>query len=135
MIDSDLTRRVIFLVFGDRITELREEAKLTQEELADKIGITRAALSHYEKNRREPDYETLKKIADYFNVSTDWLLGRSPLRNLFFDNSNIESIEIRKSRKAEEISMEKMEEIGKQIANIERTLAELKRSLSENDEN
>lgn len=63
--------------YGDRIANLREKYKLTQQQLADKIGITRASLSHYEKNRREPDYETLQKLADFFDVSTDYLLGRT----------------------------------------------------------
>lgn len=62
--------------FGDRIAHLRTKKKLTQAELAKRIGITRASLSHYEKNRREPDYETLKRIADFFDVSTDYILGR-----------------------------------------------------------
>lgn len=62
---------------GNRITELRNEKRLTQEELAQKLEITRAALSHYENNRREPDHETTQKIADFFGVSVDYLLGRS----------------------------------------------------------
>jgi Predicted transcriptional regulators len=68
------------LGLGERITKLREEKKLTQEELAPKIGITRAALSHYEKNRREPDNDTLRKLADFFDVTTDYLLARSNFR-------------------------------------------------------
>ncbi len=69
---------------GDRIAFLREKHRLTQEQLSGKIGISRATLSHYEKNRREPDYETLNKIADFFNVSIDYLLGRTndPQRTL-----------------------------------------------------
>lgn len=62
--------------FGDRIAHLRNNKNLTQNDLADKVGISRASLSHYEKNRREPDYDTLKKLADFFNVSTDFILGR-----------------------------------------------------------
>lgn len=62
--------------FGDRIAQLRKRENLTQEGLAKKIGITRASLSHYEKNRREPDYDTLNKLANFFNVSTDYILGR-----------------------------------------------------------
>lgn len=52
--------------YGQRICLLREEKQLTQGELAERIGISRAALSHYENNRREPDFETLKHIADFF---------------------------------------------------------------------
>ena len=62
------------LEYGDRIAQLRERKGMTQEELAGSIGITRAALSHYEKNRREPDYKILSKIADYFKVSIDWII-------------------------------------------------------------
>ena len=62
---------------GNRITELRESRKMTQQELSKKLNISRASLSHYEKNRREPDYETLQKIADYFQVSIDSMFGRT----------------------------------------------------------
>ncbi|MGO4496790.1 helix-turn-helix transcriptional regulator [Paenibacillus sp. 2RAB27] len=63
--------------YGDRIALLREKRGLTQEDLSVKIGISRASLSHYETNRREPDYETINKIANFFNVSIDYLLGRT----------------------------------------------------------
>jgi transcriptional regulator with XRE-family HTH domain len=62
---------------GDRIAYLREKRGLTQEELSHKLGISRASLSHYETNRREPDYETLRNIANYFDISLDYLLGRT----------------------------------------------------------
>ncbi|MFB5267888.1 helix-turn-helix domain-containing protein [Paenibacillus enshidis] len=61
---------------GERISALRENRKLTQEELASQLQISRASLSHYEKNRRKPDFDTLHKIADFFQVSIDYLLGR-----------------------------------------------------------
>ncbi|MCY9516405.1 helix-turn-helix domain-containing protein [Paenibacillus apiarius] len=61
---------------GIRIAELREGKGWTQEELAELLGITRAALSHYEKDRRKPDFETLTKLADQFEVSIDYLVGR-----------------------------------------------------------
>jgi transcriptional regulator with XRE-family HTH domain len=63
--------------YGQRLAELRAEKHLTQEELALKVGITRSALSHYENNRREPDYETIQKFADFFHVTVDYLMGRS----------------------------------------------------------
>ncbi|MGG1249937.1 helix-turn-helix transcriptional regulator [Brevibacillus agri] len=65
------------MAYGERISELRTRLKLTQDELAKRLGITRAALSHYEKDRREPDYATLQKIADFFEVQVDYLLGRT----------------------------------------------------------
>jgi len=63
---------------GDRIAYLREQKGYTQEELASRLGISRSALSHYEKNRREPDLKTLNDIADFFQVTVDYLFGRTP---------------------------------------------------------
>ncbi|MBP1154384.1 MULTISPECIES: helix-turn-helix transcriptional regulator [unclassified Paenibacillus] len=63
--------------YGERIASLREKHAMTQEELSNKLGITRASLSHYENNRRAPDYDTITKIAGFFRVSIDFLLGRT----------------------------------------------------------
>lgn len=62
--------------FGDRLSDLRRKRGLTQRMAAPLLQIDRAALSHYEKDRREPDFKTLNRIADFFHVSTDYLLGR-----------------------------------------------------------
>ena len=62
-------------MIGDRLKKLRQQKKLTQTEFANKIGISRGTYAHYEINKRQPDYETLIKIASFFNVSTDFLLG------------------------------------------------------------
>jgi transcriptional regulator with XRE-family HTH domain len=59
-------------MIGVRLKKLR--GKRSQEDIAEKIGISRARLSHYETGRSEPDWETLKKIADFYNVSTDFIL-------------------------------------------------------------
>ena len=71
---------VYTLQYGERIARLREENGLTQEELSLKIGISRAALSHYEKNRRQPDYDIIRKLADFFGVSVDYVLGHTDIR-------------------------------------------------------
>lgn len=60
--------------YGDRLTELRHRRGLTQHQLADKTGIKRATISHYEKNRREPDFETLVIFADFFRVTIDYIV-------------------------------------------------------------
>ncbi|WP_156940166.1 helix-turn-helix domain-containing protein [Caldanaerobius polysaccharolyticus] len=65
---------------GKRIKELRTELGLTQEELAKKIGVTRAALSSWEINRRDPDTTTLQKLSEIFNVSVDYILGKTDIR-------------------------------------------------------
>lgn len=64
-------------MLGERIAKLRLEKQMTQEELAKALQISRSALSLYELNKREPDAETLSKIADFFGVTIDYLLGRT----------------------------------------------------------
>lgn len=63
--------------YGNRIARLRAEKGLTQGELAEKVSISRASLSHYENDRREPDLDVLAKLADYFGVTLDYLMGRT----------------------------------------------------------
>ena len=67
-------------MFGNRIIELRKEQGITQSELAKKIGISRSALSLYEIEKREPDIDTLNRLASYFNVWVDYLSGHSNQR-------------------------------------------------------
>ena len=69
------------MTFGERLKNLRESEGLKQTELAEKLNLTSAALSQYEKGVREPNSEMLKKIADYFDVSTDFLLGRIDVKH------------------------------------------------------
>lgn len=59
----------------NRIKELRKSKGLTQAELATKLGVTRQAVSLYEKGQRKPKIETLKKLADYFGVSVPYIKG------------------------------------------------------------
>lgn len=67
--------------FKDRLIKLRKELNLTQEELAKKIGYTRTAVSAWEIGRNEPSNSDTVKLAEYFNVSTDYLLGKTDIRN------------------------------------------------------
>lgn len=67
----------IMISFGNRLRALREDLDLSSARLADELHITIRALNYYENNMREPNYALLIKIADYFNVSTDYLLGRT----------------------------------------------------------
>jgi transcriptional regulator with XRE-family HTH domain len=60
-----------------KIKELRESRGILQTELASYLGIARNTLSQYETGKRSPDLDTLQKIADFFDVSIDFILGRS----------------------------------------------------------
>lgn len=60
-----------------RLAELRNAKGLTQQQLADLTSLTRGRLNNYEQGTREPDLVTLQSLADFFNVTTDYLLGRA----------------------------------------------------------
>lgn len=65
----------------DRIKQLRIELGFTQEQFANKIGFSRTAISAWEIGRNEPSNDDTIKLADFFGVSTDYLLGKSDIRN------------------------------------------------------
>lgn len=64
-------------VFSDRLIELREGRSLSQKEAANAFGIVVRAYQRYEYDEREPRLSTLIKIADFYDVSLDYLAGRS----------------------------------------------------------
>lgn len=63
--------------FAMRLKKLREQKKLNQTELANLLEVSNGSISKWERGDRQPDYETLERIADIFNVTIDYLLGRS----------------------------------------------------------
>lgn len=62
-------------MFPDNLKYFRKRANLTQQELADKLGVSRSTIGMYEYGGREPDFETLEMIADFFNVNMSTLIG------------------------------------------------------------
>lgn len=69
------------MILGERLKEARKLKGYTQMEAASKLGITNGALSGYERNYRDPDTEMLKKLANLYEVSTEWLLGNKTVKN------------------------------------------------------
>ena len=65
------------LNFGNKLKELRNQNKMTQQQLAAQIGVTKSVISYYELQERAPSPEILLKLASVFHVSTDYLLGVS----------------------------------------------------------
>lgn len=64
-----------------RLKELRKAKGMTQNEVAKVIGYSSLSYARYEKGEREPDINTLCKLADYFEVSVDYLIGRTVQEN------------------------------------------------------
>ncbi len=63
--------------FPEILKELREKKGFTQEQLASTLHLSKNAVSHYEKDINSPSIQTLEKIADIFDVSVDYLIGRT----------------------------------------------------------
>lgn len=79
---------------GDKLRSLRTEKKLTQKQVADRIGLAISAVSSYESGYRYPSYETLIKLARIFHVSTDYLLGITDKRNVDVTGLDDESVQV-----------------------------------------
>ena len=62
-------------MFAENLKILREKKQITQQQLADKLKISRSTIGMYENGSREPDFETLELIADFFNINMDRLIG------------------------------------------------------------
>jgi len=63
-------------MFANRLKYLRQSRELNQVQLADKLGVTKQSISNWENDNIMPSVEMLEKVADFFQVSTDYLLGR-----------------------------------------------------------
>ncbi|MGG1531430.1 helix-turn-helix domain-containing protein [Brevibacillus agri] len=90
--------------FGERLSKLRTEKKLSQAELASRLNIAKSTLAMYETDKREPSFETVERIADFFDVQVDYLLGRTcdpspttkkdkPIQGLAFIDGGVEELD------------------------------------------
>lgn len=64
-------------MFSVKLKEIRKEKGITQTELAKKLGVASGTVGNWESGKREPDFETVSRLARFFGVSVDWLLGRA----------------------------------------------------------
>lgn len=79
---------------GEKLKSLRIEKKLTQKQVADRIGLAISAVSSYESGTRYPSYDVLVKLARIFHVSIDYLLGMTDKRNIDVTGLNDNEIEL-----------------------------------------
>lgn len=88
---------------GQTIKILREKNDVQQKDLAIFLNVHKATMSNWELDKRHPDQETIVKIADYFNVSVDYLFGRTEDPNseivTFKDGENLFEVELEKGTK------------------------------------
>ena len=66
----------MYIKFSEKLKELRTGKNLTQQQLSDLLKIQRYNISDWEQGRTEPDIKSIIMLADFFNVTTDYLLGR-----------------------------------------------------------
>lgn len=65
------------MTFSERLVQLRKEKNITQKQLANELNLSEVGIQNYEGERRKPAYDVLIALADYFDVSLDYLVGRS----------------------------------------------------------
>ena len=85
--------------FADRIKDLRIQSDLTQQEVADKLNVTKQTVSQYERGLRRPDMESLEAISDVFNVSVDYILGKSDVTIQIVDEKDLEILRNKQLRR------------------------------------
>ena len=73
-------------MFGNNLKNLRNEAQINQKTLASQFRVTQATISSWENGRTAPSFEQLIQIADYFDVSVDYLIGRTNIDNNYVYN-------------------------------------------------
>jgi len=62
---------------GERLVQLKQERNLLQKDIAKDVGLSLRAYQYYERDQKDPTSAVLQKLADYFDVSVDYLLGRT----------------------------------------------------------
>lgn len=80
---------------GDKLKKLRLDNKLTQKQVADRVGVVVSGISAYESGERYPSYEILIKLAAIYHVSIDWLLGLSSIQDMIIKTDGLTDNQIR----------------------------------------
>lgn len=100
---------------GKRLRRLRAQKNKTQAQVAMDLGLQRGTYAQYEIDRREADYKTLQRMADYYNVTTDYLLGRTsdPVVNTDNDMDDYRAI----ARRVKKLDEKGKQELLREIVN------------------
>ena len=95
----------------EKLKKLRNEKGISQQVLADIIGVSQQSINKYENHNVEPDILTLISIADYFDVSVDYLIGR-------FDNCDVLPIKLKDKEKSLVVNYRKLSECEKTCIDV-----------------
>ena len=82
-------------ILSERLKSLRYEKEIMQKEIATYLNITTSAYGFYEQDKRKPTPEVLSKLAKFYNVSVDYLLGITNVRNIYLNSNNIIKTDIK----------------------------------------
>ncbi|MBU3876487.1 helix-turn-helix transcriptional regulator [Faecalicatena sp. AGMB00832] len=99
--------------FAKVLRLLRNKKGFSQQELADSLGISKSAVNMYERGERQPNFETLELIADYFNVDLDYLLGRTTQAS-----HSTEPVTIAAHLDTEDLTQDELDDVANYIAFI-----------------
>lgn len=101
-----------------RLKIAREEKGLTQEQVAEKLSISIGTISGYERGHRSPNPEMIEGLADLYDKSVDWLLGRNPFPSELLKENDIELLTLFDEYERKGISRERMKQIIKDVVAI-----------------
>lgn len=105
-------------MLGDNLKQLRLKKEMTQQQLAELLKINRVTYTQYELNKREPDNATLLEFANFFGVTTDYLLGRTKEPN------EVKQIQTIAAHRVDDPSSELPEEARKSLEDFKKFLYE-----------
>jgi len=107
--------------------------RLTQQEVANKIDVSNGAISGYERNYRDPDTETLKKLANLYGVSLDWLNGRDDKEGEYTLPEEVILNVIREAEEEFKVSLRDDPVVESAVRDLLKNLAKMKQATQKND--
>lgn len=84
--------KLVIKMFGDKLIQLRKSKNMTQRDLAACLNLTHTSIGKYERNEAEPDFATLKKITEIFDVTIDYLLGADDSNIILITRKDLEGM-------------------------------------------
>lgn len=111
-------------MFNIRLKELRNQKNMTQDELGKILNVSGKTIGTWERDSRQPNIETINALANYFNVSTDYLLGRKEGSKTMNDDKQVDLTGIGQKEDEEKIFSYEGKEIPKQDLELIRRILE-----------